>query len=159
MFQRSWVSIRAPCAGWTFFKYLAVKIVMCVWKDKNKWKRVRGWPIFERTKAKQPNPKNKQEVSCTVILPLKLVFSGSTFLNKHSCFFFRHVTKLVPKLHPKHECTKVPKEFCNVRLGIPKTIRKPYQSLWCLDETPTPEDDTAEAGNNIWFSKILPEKL
>ena len=29
------------------FSYLfAVKIVTCVWKDENKWKRRRGWPIF-----------------------------------------------------------------------------------------------------------------
>ena len=26
-----------------------VKIVMCVWKDKHKLKRGRGWPIFKKT--------------------------------------------------------------------------------------------------------------
>ena len=29
-----------------FSHLFVVKIVMCVWKDKNKWKRGRGWPIF-----------------------------------------------------------------------------------------------------------------
>jgi hypothetical protein len=58
------------------------------------------------------------------------------------------VTKLVPKLKPKHECTLVPKEFCNVRLGIPKTNRKEFLSLWCLDETAV-EKDTSYGENAI----------
>ena len=29
-----------------FSHLFVVKIVMCVWKDENKWKRGRGWPIF-----------------------------------------------------------------------------------------------------------------
>ena len=28
-----------------FFHLFVVKIIMCVWKDENKWKRGRGWPI------------------------------------------------------------------------------------------------------------------
>ena len=32
-----------------FFTYLfVVKFVMCVWKDENKLKRGRGWPIFKK---------------------------------------------------------------------------------------------------------------
>ena len=32
-----------------FFTYLfLVKFVMCGWKDKNKWKRGRGWPILKK---------------------------------------------------------------------------------------------------------------
>ena len=48
MFQRSWVWILALYTGWTFFSHLfVVKIVMmCVWKDENKWKRDRVCPIF-----------------------------------------------------------------------------------------------------------------
>ena len=30
-----------------FSHLFVVKIVMCVWKDENKWKRGRGWPIFK----------------------------------------------------------------------------------------------------------------
>ena len=47
MFQRLWVRILALYTGWTFFTYMfVVKFVMFVWKDKNKWKRGRGRPIF-----------------------------------------------------------------------------------------------------------------
>ena len=47
MFQRSCVWFLATYTGWTFFTYLfVVKFVMCVRKDKNKWKRCRGWHIF-----------------------------------------------------------------------------------------------------------------
>ena len=47
MFQRSWVQIPALYTGWKWhFSHLfVVKIVKCVWKDDNKWKRGRGWPI------------------------------------------------------------------------------------------------------------------
>ena len=47
MFQRLWVWIRHHILDGHFFTYLFdVKFVMCVWKDKNKWKRGQGWPIF-----------------------------------------------------------------------------------------------------------------
>ena len=53
MFQRSWVWIPTLYTRWTWhFSHLfVVKIVMmCVWKDGNKWKRGRGWPIFLKKK-------------------------------------------------------------------------------------------------------------
>ena len=50
MVQRLWVWIPAPYTGWTrhFFTFLfVVKFVMCVWRDDNKRKRGRGWPILK----------------------------------------------------------------------------------------------------------------
>ena len=46
MFQRSWVRIPAPHTRWTFSHLFVVKVLMFVWKDKNKWKRSREWTIF-----------------------------------------------------------------------------------------------------------------
>ena len=52
MFQRLWVRIPAPYTVWTFFTYLFVeKFVICVWKDENKWKRGRDWPILEQSNS------------------------------------------------------------------------------------------------------------
>merc|ERR1719323_2153773 len=48
----------------------------------------------------------------------------------------RFVTKLVPKLAPKHECTIVPQEICNLRFTQPRQVDKPLQTRWCLDPTP-----------------------
>ena len=45
MFQRSWVRILAHLLDGHFSHLFVVKIVMCVWKDENKWKRGRGGPI------------------------------------------------------------------------------------------------------------------
>lgn len=47
----------------------------------------------------------------------------------------RYVSKLVPKLTPKHECTTIPKEVCSLRFGAPKKQRKPLRSEWCFDES------------------------
>ena len=47
VFWRSWVWIPAPNTGWTFFKYICCKNCN-VWKDKNRWKRGRAWPIFQK---------------------------------------------------------------------------------------------------------------
>ena len=44
------------------------------------------------------------------------------------------VTKLVPKLKPKQECTIVPKETCNLRFDSPSLETKPLRTEWCLDE-------------------------
>ena len=42
-----------PFTGRTFFSHLfVVKIVMFAWKDENKWKRGRGWPIFNNSMFK-----------------------------------------------------------------------------------------------------------
>ena len=58
------------------------------------------------------------------------------------------MTKLVPKLKPKPECSLVPKEFCNVRIGIPKVVQKNVTSVWCKDEGPVPPDETYGKENN-----------
>jgi len=47
----------------------------------------------------------------------------------------RFVTKLVPKLSPKHECTIVPRETCILKFSQPKQVPKPLQTRWCLDPT------------------------
>ena len=48
MFQRLGVQIPAPYTGWTFSHLFVVKIEKCVWKDENKWKRGRGWPVLKK---------------------------------------------------------------------------------------------------------------
>jgi len=48
----------------------------------------------------------------------------------------RFITKLVPKLSPKHECTIVPKETCVLKFSQPRQVLKPLQTRWCLDPTP-----------------------
>jgi hypothetical protein len=42
----------------------------------------------------------------------------------------RFVTKLVPKLSPKHECTIVPKETCTLKFSQPKQVPKPLLTRW-----------------------------
>ena len=54
----------------------------------------------------------------------------------------RFVTKLVPRLKPKHECTTFPQEVCNLKFGSPRKERKPLKSEWCLDESPVQRDET-----------------
>ena len=46
----------------------------------------------------------------------------------------RLVTKLVPSLDPKRECTTVPKETCSLRFSQPSLQSKPLRTEWCLDE-------------------------
>jgi hypothetical protein len=46
----------------------------------------------------------------------------------------RLVTKLVPSLDPKRECTIVPKETCSLRFSQPSLQNKPLRTEWCLDE-------------------------
>ena len=50
---------------------------------------------------------------------------------RQSC---RNVSKLVPKLKPVLECSMVPKEFCALKYGPPKTVTNEQKSIWCLDE-------------------------
>ena len=69
----------------------------------------------------------------------------------------RFATKLVPSLKPKHECTSVPKELCNLIYAPPRIVEKPLREEWCLDDTPfapgeTYDEDEALEGplsNNI----------
>jgi hypothetical protein len=48
----------------------------------------------------------------------------------------RLVTRLVPSLEPKRECTNVPQETCNLKFSTPSVERKPLRTEWCLDEAP-----------------------
>jgi hypothetical protein len=58
----------------------------------------------------------------------------------------RFVTKLVPKLSPKHECTIVPKETCQLKFSQPKQVPVPLKTRWCLDDTePTPGESYDES--------------
>jgi hypothetical protein len=43
------------------------------------------------------------------------------------------VTKLVPKLSPKHECTIVPVETCVLKFRAASQVAKPLLTRWCLD--------------------------
>ena len=54
----------------------------------------------------------------------------------------RLVTKLVPSLKPKQECTTVPQETCSLRFTQPKRLSKPLRTEWCLDE-----EEAAEAAD------------
>jgi hypothetical protein len=46
----------------------------------------------------------------------------------------RFVTKLVPKLAPKHECTIVPREVCQLKFSQPRRVTKRLITRWCLDQ-------------------------
>merc|ERR1712025_1259394 len=48
----------------------------------------------------------------------------------------RYVTKLVPSLAPKHECTIVPKETCVLKFTTPQQQAQDIVTRWCLDPTP-----------------------
>eukprot|EP00093_Oithona_nana_P005660 05660.XXX_81559_80879_1 [CDS] Oithona nana genome sequencing. len=54
----------------------------------------------------------------------------------------RFVTRLVPQLKPKAECTTIPQEVCNLKFGTPRKERKPLKSEWCLDESPVQRDES-----------------
>ena len=56
----------------------------------------------------------------------------------------RFQTKLAPKLSPKHECTVIPQEFCNLRFSSPEQVDKPLLTRWCLDPTPAAPGETYE---------------
>ena len=58
----------------------------------------------------------------------------------------RLVTKLVPSLDPKRECTTVPKETCNLRFSQPSLQNKPLRTEWCLDETEGESQSAPGAG-------------
>jgi len=60
----------------------------------------------------------------------------------------RMVTKLVPSLKPKQECTIVPKETCNLKFTQPQIIKKPLRTEWCLEEEPEePEEPQPSYGS------------
>ena len=61
----------------------------------------------------------------------------------------RFVTKLVPKLSPKHECTIVPQETCNLKFSQPRQVPKPLQTRWCLDPTPASPGESYDEENAL----------
>lgn len=60
----------------------------------------------------------------------------------------RFITKLVPKLKPKPECTIIPKETCQLKFTQPKPITKVLKTRWCQDPTPADNDDSYQEGPN-----------
>ena len=47
------------------------------------------------------------------------------------------VSKIVPKLVPRQECTEVPKEVCSRSKTNPRKVKKPIIKKWCY--TPSKE--------------------
>jgi len=45
----------------------------------------------------------------------------------------RFQTKLVPRLKPKHECTVIPQEVCQLKFDTPRQEVVPFMSKWCID--------------------------
>jgi len=60
----------------------------------------------------------------------------------------RFKTKLVPSLKPKHECTIIPNEICQLKF-TPRREKKPIRSEWCLDESPIQRDQTYDESSAI----------
>jgi len=83
----------------------------------------------------QPEECHDKEVTSLVDVPEEICD-----LNPQKVCKF--ATKLVPSLTPKHECTIIPKETCNLKFSQPRVEKKPLKSEWCLDETPPTPDET-----------------
>eukprot|EP00096_Caligus_rogercresseyi_P015329 TRINITY_DN777_c0_g1_i1.p1 TRINITY_DN777_c0_g1~~TRINITY_DN777_c0_g1_i1.p1 ORF type:complete len:359 (+),score=130.14 TRINITY_DN777_c0_g1_i1:235-1311(+) len=60
----------------------------------------------------------------------------------------RFQTKLVPKLKPKHECTLIPQEVCNLRFSQPIPVFKTLKTKWCQDPTPPSPGESYEENEN-----------
>lgn len=63
-------------------------------------------------------------------------------------------TKLVPSLQPKHECTIIPQEVCNLKFSTPKLIKKPLMTKWCLDDSAIEPDTESYEESNALGSPI-----
>jgi hypothetical protein len=61
----------------------------------------------------------------------------------------KFITKLVPKLSPKHECTIVPKETCVLKFSQPRQVETPLQTRWCLDSTPAAPGESYDEENAL----------
>ena len=55
----------------------------------------------------------------------------------------------MPKLAPKHECTIVPQEICNLKFSQPRQVPKPLQTRWGLDATPAAPGELYDEGEGI----------
>ena len=71
----------------------------------------------------------------------------------------RHVTKLVPKLAPSHECTIVPKETCHLKFSNPEVVREPLQTVWCLDPAPPTPGDSYEESEAVGPILVVPDPV
>ena len=61
----------------------------------------------------------------------------------------RFQTRLVPKLAPKHECTIIPQETCNLKFSNPEQVDKPLMTKWCLDPAAPTPGETYEEGPDV----------
>ena len=61
----------------------------------------------------------------------------------------RFVTRLVPQLKPKAQCTTVPQEVCHLKLGTPRKETKPLKNEWCLDEGSVERDESYDAASQV----------
>jgi len=60
----------------------------------------------------------------------------------------RFITKLVPKLKPKSECTTIPQETCHLKFTTPQEVKKTLKTRWCQDPTPAEPGDKYEEGED-----------
>jgi len=71
----------------------------------------------------------------------------------------RHVTKLVPKLAPSHECTIVPKETCHLKFSNPEVVKEPLKSIWCLDPAPPTPGDSYDESEALGPILVVPDPV
>ena len=70
----------------------------------------------------------------------------------------RYATKLLPQLRPKHECTIVPKETCQLRFTSPRPVKKMLMTKWCLDPAqPEPGQSYQEENAPVLGSGSAPQ--
>ena len=66
------------------------------------------------------------------------------------------ISNLVPRLKPKHECTVIPQEVCQLKFDTPKQEVVPFMSKWCIDpnEEVVPDstyDETQGRGPTLYY--------
>ena len=68
----------------------------------------------------------------------------------------RLVTRLVPSLRPKLECTVVPQDNCNLKFTSPKQTSKPLRTEWCLDQR---QEEEVNLQNPSSLDRRTPRRL
>ena len=71
----------------------------------------------------------------------------------------RLVTRLVPSLRPKLECTVVPQDNCNLKFTSPKQTSKPLRTEWCLDQRQEEEVKQGKLQNPSSLDGRTPRRL
>ena len=71
----------------------------------------------------------------------------------------RLVTRLVPSLRPKLECTVVPQDNCNLKFTSPKQTSKPLRTEWCLDQRQEEEVKQGKLQNPSGLDGRTPRRL